>query len=31
MKQIEISYTDIQFRVSSNKNIRFLFEHNLEG
>jgi len=31
MKRIEISQSDKQFKVLSNKNIRFLFEHNLEG
>jgi len=31
MKQIENFHNDIQFKASSNRNIRFLFEHILEG
>jgi len=31
MKWIEIPHNDIQFKASSNKNIRFLFEYILEA
>jgi len=30
MKYIEISHSAIQVTISSNKDIRFLFEHNLK-
>jgi len=30
MRQIEISHEDIQCIVSNNKNVTFVFEHNLK-